>query len=139
MNLEQQNWLKKIFNDYLANEENFNFEARLTHGDFDTSNILVDPKTLELTGIIDFETCRIYDPAYDLLFYDEGTKFHNAILSTYLQDTGKSLEDRMRFFYCRTCIEYLQWGLEHNRPTLVEEGFRMLAKNMKKFPLISSD
>ncbi|HUT82872.1 MAG TPA: aminoglycoside phosphotransferase family protein [Candidatus Bathyarchaeia archaeon] len=134
LNLEQQNWLKKVFSDYLTNKENFIFEARLNHSDFDTSNILINPETLELTGIIDFETCRVYDPAYDLLFHDEGSKFHNAILSVYCQDTGKSLVDRMKFFYCRTCIEYMQWGLEHDRSSLVEAGFRLMTKNMKMFP-----
>ncbi|NHJ85982.1 MAG: aminoglycoside phosphotransferase family protein [Asgard group archaeon] len=134
LNIDQQDWLDKVFREYLTNKENFDFDARLIHGDFDTSNILIDPETLKLTGVIDFETFHIYDPACDLLFYDEGPIFHNAILSSYCQDTGKSLHDRMKFFYCRTCIEYLQWGLEHNRTSLVEEGLLMIIKNMKIFP-----
>ncbi|GAH43787.1 unnamed protein product, partial [marine sediment metagenome] len=36
---------------------------------------LVDPKTFKITGIVDFEESRIYDPAVDFLFYDEGDVF----------------------------------------------------------------
>ncbi|MHA1121659.1 MAG: phosphotransferase family protein [Candidatus Heimdallarchaeota archaeon] len=80
---EQQEWLTKIFEDYLNKNENFTFSPKVSHCDFDTSNILIDPKTKQLTGIIDFEECKIWDPAVDLLFFDEGPEFLKAVLNNY--------------------------------------------------------
>ncbi|MBD3191763.1 MAG: phosphotransferase [Candidatus Heimdallarchaeota archaeon] len=131
---EQQTWLTQIFLDYLNDEENFSFLPRITHCDFDTSNILIDPHTAHLTGIIDFEDCQIYDPAVDLLFYDEGPEFMNALFANYHYSDQKSLQQRMKFFYCRTCVPYLVWGTTHNRPGMIEEGLRRIEKNMKMFP-----
>ena len=131
---EQQDWLSKIFEDYLNNDENFTFSPRISHCDFDTSNILVDQTTNQLTGVIDFEECKIWDPAVDLLFFDDGPEFMNAVLDNYTFSKQKSLLARMKFYYSRTCVPYLVWGTTHNRPGMIEEGLRRIRKNMKMFP-----
>ncbi len=131
---EQQEWLTKIFEDYLNNENNFSFSPRVSHCDFDTSNILIDPKTKRLAGAIDFEDCKIWDPACDLLFFDDGPEFLNAVLDNYKYSKQKSLEGRMKFYYSRTCVPYFVWGTTHNRPGMIDEGMRRIRKNMKMFP-----
>ncbi len=88
----------------------------------------------EITGIIDFEECSIYDPAYDLLFFDEGPEFLDTLLLKYDHSDDPSLYARMKFLYCRTCIEYLEFGIEHDRLGMIEAGKKMLKKNMAKFP-----
>ena len=130
----QNDWLTGVFEEYLNNDSNFVFSPKVSHNDFDTSNILVDPKTAKMTGVIDFEECDIWDPAVDLLFFDEGKDFLNAILSTYEYSEQNSLLTRMKFFYCRTFIPYLVWGKQHNRPGMIEEGLKRIRKNMKMFP-----
>ncbi|MHA2006911.1 MAG: phosphotransferase family protein [Promethearchaeota archaeon] len=132
----EQNWLETIFDEFLSNEINFNFTPNLIHGDFDTSNILVNPDTNmpEITGIIDFEECSIYDPAYDLQFFDEGPEFLNTLLLKYEYSADPSLHSRIKFLYCRQCIEYLEFGIDHNRKGMIKAGKRMLKKNMNKFP-----
>ncbi len=134
LNQNQQDWLTKIFEDYLNNDDNFTFSPRLSHNDFDTSNILIDPKSAKLTGIIDFEECNIWDPAVDLLFFDEGPEFIKAILDNYKYSNQKSLKARMKFFYSQICTPYLVWGTQHNRPGMIEEGLKRIRKNMKMFP-----
>ena len=133
----EQKWLERVFDDFLSNEKNFNFSPNLIHGDFDTSNILVNPDTNvpEITGIIDFEECSIYDPAYDLQFFDEGPEFLNTLLLKYKYSNDPSLLSRMKFLYCRTCIEYLEFGIDNNRVGMIKAGKRILKKNMKKFPI----
>ncbi|MHA2391828.1 MAG: phosphotransferase family protein [Promethearchaeota archaeon] len=133
----EQKWIERIFDEFISNEKNFHFSPNLIHGDFDTSNILVNPDTSipEITGIIDFEECSIYDPAYDLLFFDEGKEFLNTILLKYEHSDDPSLHSRMKFLYCRTCIEYLEFGIDHNRAGMIKTGKLMLRKNMKKFPV----
>jgi aminoglycoside 2''-phosphotransferase len=81
----EKKWLERVFDEFLTNEKNFHFSPNLIHGDFDTSNILVNPDIdfPEITGIIGFEECSIYDPAYDLQFFDEGPDFLNTLLLNY--------------------------------------------------------
>jgi aminoglycoside 2''-phosphotransferase len=132
----EQKWIESVFDDFLSNEKNFQFSPNLIHGDFDTSNILVNADTNipEITGIIDFEECSIYDPAYDLLFFDEGPEFLDTLLLQYDHSDDPSLHSRMKFFYCRQCIEYLEFGIDHSRLAMIEVGKQILNKNMKKFP-----
>lgn len=44
----------------------WHFTPRLCHGDFGTQNILYDPRTMQVTGIIDFGSCGLGDPAQDV-------------------------------------------------------------------------
>jgi aminoglycoside 2''-phosphotransferase len=133
----EKEWLERVFDDFLSNEKNFHFSPNLIHGDFDTSNILVNSDTTipEITGIIDFEECSIYDPAYDLQFFDEGPEFLNTLLLKYEFSDDPSLLSRIKFLYCRTCIEYLEFGIDHDRMGMIEAGKRMLKKNMRIFPV----
>ena len=134
LNRARQEWLTNIFDEFLHDKENFTFSPRVTHNDFDTSNILIDPKTTQLQGIIDFEDCKIGDPATDLLFFDEGPEFMKALLDNYAFANQKSLQSRMKFYYSRTCASYLVWGTTHERPGMVKEGLRKIQKNMEMFP-----
>jgi aminoglycoside 2''-phosphotransferase len=136
INKFEQTWVERIFDKFLADDRNFRFSPNLIHGDFDTSNILVslDLNLPEITGIIDFEECSIYDPAYDLQFFDEGEEFLNTLLLNYEYSNDPSLYSRMKFLYCRQCIEYLEFGIDHNRVGMINAGKQMLKKNMKKFP-----
>ncbi|MHA1187614.1 MAG: phosphotransferase family protein, partial [Candidatus Heimdallarchaeota archaeon] len=130
----QQDWLTNLFEEFLRNNENFVFSPKIAHNDFDTSNILIDPRKKNVTGIIDFEDCRVSDPAADLLFFDEGPEFLEALLANYQFADQKSLQARMKFYYSRTCAPYLVWGATHNRPGMIDEGLRKIRKNMEMFP-----
>jgi aminoglycoside 2''-phosphotransferase len=132
---DQQEWLTKIFDDYLNDKSNFSFTPSITHCDFDTSNILVDPENGQITGIIDFENCKLWDPAADLLFFDEGSDFMKTLLDNYHFSQQQSLFARMKFFYSRTCAAYLVWGSNHKRPGMIEEGLRLVNHNMNMFPM----
>jgi len=135
LNSEQKNWLDNVFSNFLDDRQNFKFTPCVIHGDFDTSNILVDPNSYNITGIIDFEESSIFDPAADFLFYDEGDKFLKQILENYKGIKEKSFLNRMKFLFCRTCVPYFQFGLKHNRMDVYSEGMRILKKNIKIFPI----
>ena len=133
--LEEQKWTSHIFHSFLENGPNFHFSPTLVHGDFDTPNILVDPDTFTVTGVIDFEEARIYDSAADFLFYDAGDHFLREIIANYNLSRDPHFEARMKFLYCRTYLCYLDYGVQHQIPGMIEEGMLMLHKNMKRFPL----
>ncbi|NHJ20218.1 MAG: aminoglycoside phosphotransferase family protein [Candidatus Lokiarchaeota archaeon] len=135
MNLTQKKWIISLFNAFLNEKENFKFKYAIIHGDFDISNILVDPENFIITGIVDFEEARIYDPAADFLFFDEGDDFIEEILANYKGEINANFENRMKFLYGRSCLGYIEFGLEHNLPDLVNAGFQLLAIRMKRFPI----
>jgi aminoglycoside 2''-phosphotransferase len=54
------------FENYFNNPALHNFPIALRHGDFGTGNILYDPDTLDLTGVIDFSFAGPGDPAIDI-------------------------------------------------------------------------
>ncbi len=135
LNSEQKKWLVNVFSEFLKDDRNFKFNPCVIHGDFDTSNILVDPNSFNITGIIDFEESSIFDPATDFLFYDEGEIFLKDILGKYKGIKEESFLNRMKFLFCRTCIPYFQFGLKNNRMDVYSEGMRKLKKNMKNFPI----
>ena len=127
---DQRCWVTQLFSDYLEEGGNFTFSPRVVHGDFDTSNIIVDPDTLTVRGIIDFEETRLWDPAADLLFFGEGDDFIDQILSNYTQSTGPNLEGRMRFLYNRMPLIYVSTGIELEYREMVEAGLSMLEARM---------
>ncbi|MFW9772414.1 MAG: phosphotransferase family protein [Candidatus Thorarchaeota archaeon] len=131
MNSTQREWLNKLFTKFLGDKENFLFKPSLVHGDLDTSNILVDPKTFELTGVIDFEDSRIYDPAADFLFFREGRLFLDHVLSSYQKETNRSFINRAIFLYGRSFLPYITFGIDHNIPEMIRAGFELLENKMK--------
>jgi aminoglycoside phosphotransferase (APT) family kinase protein len=134
MNTSQKRWITNLFTAFLNEEDNFHFKYAIVHGDFDITNILVDPINFKVTGIVDFEEARIYDPAADFLFYDQGNDFLDEILANYKGEIENTFRARMNFLYGRGCLGYIEFGLENNLPDLVKEGFRLLEKRMNRFP-----
>ncbi len=131
---EEKSWLSHLFEDFLNHTEYFRFHPTITHNDFDTSNILISQDFEHVSGIIDFEECAVGDPAADLLFYREGKGFQETIRRGSSRVKYDSyLEKRCKFLYCRTCIPYLEWGLEHERTTMINYGKRRLHFLMSKF------
>lgn len=133
----QKKWISDLFNSFLNNKNNFDFKLVIVHGDFDITNILVDPKTFKLTGIVDFEESRIYDPAVDFTFFDQGNLFLKELLSSYQRKIDNGFKERMKFLYGRASLAYIEFGTENNIPDLVEAGFQLLKKRMTVFDTLS--
>ncbi|MHA1617849.1 MAG: phosphotransferase family protein [Promethearchaeota archaeon] len=131
---EGQNWISALLESFLNHPELVNFQPTVVHGDFDTSNILVEGDLPSVCAVIDFEDTHIGDPAADMLFFREGQPFFEQILENRAIAYDGYIRNRMKFLYCRTCIPYLEWGVEHDRPAMVEYGKERLKRLMKKFP-----
>ncbi|MHA2004788.1 MAG: phosphotransferase family protein [Candidatus Thorarchaeota archaeon] len=133
---QERIWTEELFRDFLDSDENFEFEPVLIHGDFDTSNILVDPKNYTVTGIIDFEETRVYDPAADLIFLREGVEFLTSLLHAYTGRKDPHLGQRVIFRLGRQPFIYILWGSEHGLDTMVTYGYatlRVFMKNWKNY------
>lgn len=76
--------------------------ACLVHSDFNPKNVLVDPSTGEVTGLLDWEFAHAGSPFTDLgnlLRFDRSPAFADAVLATYsdhVVDAPGGLLDRAR-------------------------------------------
>jgi hypothetical protein len=127
----QREWVEDLFTDFLGDDGNFCFAPRVAHCDFDATNVLVDPSSFRVTGVIDFEEARVWDPAADLLFYGEGPEFREELLSGYALPTSPNLEQRTRFLHDRAPLIYIQTGIDLGYPSMVDAGFEMLGERMR--------
>ena len=135
LNSDQKTWINHLFIQFLNNSKNFIFNPAIIHGDFDTSNILINPITYKVTGFIDFEDAKIYDPAVDFLFFKEGEYFNNKIISTYRGNVGVNFKERRKFYYGYNFLPYIKYGLDHNLPDMVNAGFQLLKNRMQSIQL----
>ncbi|MHA1994029.1 MAG: phosphotransferase family protein [Candidatus Hodarchaeales archaeon] len=133
VNSEQKKWIQALYTLFLSKIDHFSFEPTVIHGDFDTSNILVDSGSCKLSGIIDFEETRIFDPAVDFLFYREGKLFQDEILAFYGGIIDKDFQQRMQFTFSRSCIPYILYGVKNSIPSLIEAGKELLTERMTFF------
>ena len=123
---QEREWVYLLFSRFLDNKENFSFNPVIIHGDFDTSNILIDPNTYKITGVIDFENTRMDDPAADFLFFEEGSKFLNQIILNYKGIIDTNFEERQRFLFGRTFLAYIEFGMTHEMEDMVNWGLNRL-------------
>lgn len=81
---------------------------RFLHGDFKGSNIIVDPASRRLAGVIDWGNAAVGDPALDFmsLVLWRGWRFMHAVLDAYQLPTDEGFLDRVRY---HAQLQALQW------------------------------
>lgn len=106
--------VSKCFEDFLGNERNFEYEPVLLHADLSEDHILLDLKSRQVVGIIDFGDVAIGDPAYDVF---------PALLPDYKGQIGPNFESRRKFYHEILLPFYaIIYGQAYEDPALVEEG-----------------
>lgn len=111
--------VQRHFSAYLENPVNFSYEPLLRHGDFGGSNILFDPAAEEISGIIDFGSTTLGDPACDLaglLWY--GESFVHKMAETY--PMSDQFWERIRFCHGTFALQEALFGVENDD----EDAFR---------------
>jgi aminoglycoside 2''-phosphotransferase len=111
------------FESYLAEPERLSFKPALRHGDFGAGNILWDPQSITITGVIDFSFAGVGDPAIDAAAISTfGEPFLERMFPCYPELA--TMLDRVRF-YCGTyaLTEALD-GLRDGQPENFESGIR---------------
>lgn len=116
MRKEARYSVEKNFEDYLLNKENFNFHPTIIHGDFGPTNILYDKESRKISGVIDFGSVAVGDPASDLASligpFGYGESFLELFSSVY-PDT-KLLLERARFYSSTFALQEALFGIENN-------------------------
>ncbi|MHA2352464.1 MAG: phosphotransferase family protein, partial [Candidatus Thorarchaeota archaeon] len=133
LSASQRKWTESIFNDFLEPDENFEFEPLIAHHDLYTTNILVDPDALSLTGIIDFEDICLYDPAVDFIFLREGVDLLKSLLQTYPHTIDPKLGDRVAYIFGKQPFFYFLKGFDFGIERMVNFGHARIIDHMKNW------
>jgi aminoglycoside 2''-phosphotransferase len=110
------------FQPFFDNPERYEFEPTLRHGDFGTGNIIYDPQTASIVGIVDFGFAGLGDPATDFagLYISFGQAFYEQCYAVYPQ-----MEQALPrvHFYCGTfALMEALFGLENDDRDAFESG-----------------
>lgn len=94
-------WIMQVFFEFLYPSDHFRFQPCLLHGDFKNDHIFHDPKTGKLTGIIDFGSLRMGDPAFDFhdIVLSYGEPFTRSVLDRYQGPADRTFLRRITRFY----------------------------------------
>lgn len=127
-----QKWTRSLFQEFMANEHVYQFEPVLTHGDFDGSNILIDPDADKICGIIDFEETNFGDPAWDFccLLSEFGQDFLDIIIRNYHLITDDNFRKRVAFNAKRIIFYELIYGIEFNDDAFKENAINRLRRTV---------
>lgn len=111
---ELERWWDRLLSDHWMQD----FPATVIHQDFWYENLLVDPDSHRLTGVLDWEHSRFGDPAIDLVPSDYlGSKFAREVVAAYEISIG-GLDDHSdeRLDYLRVLREFggIRYSIDHN-------------------------
>jgi aminoglycoside 2''-phosphotransferase len=129
----ERSWVTEQFDDFLKEKAIFDFKPVLVHGDFDGSNVLLDPKTKRIAGIIDFEETGLGDPSVDFCVWESeyGIEFLREIERHYRFELDPNFHSRREFHSCRVPLCELEYGITSGKKIHVENGLRRLRGKMK--------
>ena len=121
MRPEARDAVAKHFEDYFNNPRLHEFEPALIHGDFGGSNILFDRD--QITGIIDFSSAGLDDPARDIAAVStDGEAFFARICRYY--PGIESLLERAKFYRGTFALYEALHGLRNNDKEAFESGMK---------------
>jgi aminoglycoside 2''-phosphotransferase len=122
MRPDAQEWTAGHFEGFLNDARNFEYEPVLKHGDFGPSNILFDEEKQTVTGVIDFGSSGMGDPAYDFagLLSGYGEEFIEWCGDVYPE--VKALVGRIRFYQGTFALLEALFGAEHGDEVAFEAG-----------------
>lgn len=106
------------------------FGPAFVHADLGLEHVLV--RDGHLAGVIDWETASIGDPAIDFVGFHIGLGPDRTgrILDAYGQ-SGATLRPRVLHYVWIGAVHAVLYGLENERPEIVEEALRGLAERLR--------
>ena len=127
MNPDARKWVASHFETFLSDPKNFDFKPVLVHGDFGPGNILFDAKTWTITGIIDFGSAGLGDPAVDFagIFCQAGYEedFLRRFYKVYPEI--EFVMDRVRFYADTFALQEALFGIENENEDAFKRGIEL--------------
>jgi aminoglycoside 2''-phosphotransferase len=126
MNASKMTEVTEIFDSILVEVGSAGFEACVVHGDFGPSNLLFDKTSEELTGVIDFGSVHIGDPATDIAsligIFGYTDAFINEIAKTYPK--ANQYLKRAKLMTKTFALQEALYGSENNDERAFEAGMK---------------
>jgi aminoglycoside 2''-phosphotransferase len=121
---EAQKEISHSFETFLNSETCLNLKPTLIHGDFGASNIIWEPDTCKISGIIDFGGSGLGDPAYDFagILSSYGEDFFNMCINLY--PNGTEISERVKFYKSTFALQEALHGIENNDIQAFENGIK---------------
>ena len=113
-----------LWQGFLGDHRNFQFQPALIHGDLSPEHILFDPSSMRISGIIDWEDACLGDPALDFagLFTLVGSAALDAILPAYTGEKHQNLYRRTAFYASIVPFHAMRFGLETGSEAILRRG-----------------
>lgn len=106
---------------FLDDDAHFAFAPALIHGDFGTGNVLFERGAGRISGIIDFGSAGLGDPACDLAaLLTYGEPFAQKVLAAY--PALRPALPRARFYRGTFAAQEALYGVEHGDPAAFARG-----------------
>jgi len=113
--------VSKHFESFLNTPELHNFKPTLRHGDFGSGNILYDEQEESISGIIDFGSAGLGDPAVDIAAaMTFGESFFNHYYAVY--PGIAALIERANFYQSTFALQEALYGVKHSDRDAFERG-----------------
>lgn len=123
MRADAQAQVTATFEQALNNPRLWDYRPVLRHGDFGTRNILYDPQTLTITGVIDFGMSGIGDPAQDVVaIWSLGKRFMEHFFTLY-PEMLQTVE-RMKFIRSTYALQQALYALRDGNQEDFEDGIQ---------------
>jgi aminoglycoside 2''-phosphotransferase len=114
-------WVNDHFETYLSDPSMQAFEPSLRHGDFGPSNLLYNPGTWRISGIIDFDSAGVGDPALDLAAVScYGDRFFQKFCEAY--PVEERMPARARFYRGTFALQEALHGILNGDKEAFEGG-----------------
>ncbi len=124
---EELNRVDSRMTGFLADDGHFAFTPVLLHRDLGADHLLVDPQTLGLTGVIDFEDAAVGDPAFD---FTGLAGLGPGALDNYKGPSDAGFAERIEFYRRLVPLHELLYGIEEGLPERVAGGLLRLRRDL---------
>ncbi len=129
------------FDAYLSDSANFDWRPVLSHGDLDDWNVLADPSSGELSGVIDWGDISIGDPARDFTtllyggFAAKGMHLRDVLLAYGISEGDlETIRPRCAFSAFRWPLHEILYGLDSRQDNVVRGGIELLYRTISAPP-----
>jgi len=121
---DAQKEISQSFETFLTGKAISNLDITLIHGDFGASNILWNPETSMISGIIDFGGSGLGDPAYDFagILSSYGEEFFEMCINLY--PNGNEISERVKFYKSTFALQEALSGIENDDRQAFESGIK---------------
>lgn len=123
MRLDARRAVERSYEAFLGEPRNFQWRPVLRHGDFGGSNILYDPWARSISGVIDFGSAGLGDPAVDLgPIVGYGEAFVRWFYMAYPELASPAVVERTWFYRSTYALQQALWALRAGDEKEFQDG-----------------